>query len=179
MDRLPSIITFKPEAYRSVADDNSATGKAAIIAVIGAIASGIGAGLANQESLVGFIIGTTVASLIGWAISAFLLSFIAGTFFKGKTNFMEMLRVSGFSRIFNVLGILAAVPVLGGIISIVVLVCNIIATVIGIREAAEFDTTKAVLTAVIANLIAFLIVTLVAGALLTVLAVGSAMTGGQ
>jgi hypothetical protein len=161
MERLLGIITFKAPIYKEIAEDQDATGIAAVIVVVVAIFVGFVSGLfqtgqinaqfADQgvsmdlNPLVAGVFGAVIQpvfSLIGWGIGSWLLALIASKFFEGKTNTSEMLRVLGFTYIFNILGIIPCVGIVGWVLSIV-------GAVIGIREAAEFDTGKAVLTVVI------------------------------
>jgi hypothetical protein len=82
---------------------------------------------------------TPIASLIGWLIFGWLNGVAAKNFFKGDTNTGEILRVFGFAYIWAPL---SAIPCIGLLASIL----SIISNVIGIREAAGFDTGNAVLT---------------------------------
>jgi hypothetical protein len=52
-------------------------------------------------------------------------------------------------------------------------ILSIIGNVIGIREAAEFDTTKAILTAIIAGVIVFIVVAVLTGLFVGIALVGS------
>ena len=97
---------------------------------------------------------------------------VAKTFFQGKTNTGEMLRVTGFTYVFQILGV---IPVVGGLVGAIL---SIIGNIIGVREAAEFDTTKAILTSIIAGVIAFIIVAIIVGGLTAVLIGAAAITGG-
>ena len=169
MDRLMGIITFKAPVYKEVAEDRTATPTAAMIVIGVAIIVGIINGLLSMgttgSSAAGVIIGAVISSIIitpiTWFLNAWLLAFIAKSFFQGDTDTGEMLRVTGFAAIFRLVGI---IPIIGGLIALVLV---IIANVIGIREAANFDTGKAVLTAIIAAVIAF-IVALILGIIIAI-----------
>jgi len=162
LDRIMGVWTLKSPTYKSIAEDKSATTNAAIIVAIAALLGGIGLGLGgSSKSMVGAIVSTLVAALIGWVVGSWLLAFIAKTVFKGTTDTGEMMRVNGFVQSFGFLNVLAAIPFLGPIIGLVVLVLSIIGNIIGIREAAGFDTTKAVLTSLIAMVATFFVVALI------------------
>lgn len=163
LDRLIGIATLKPAKYREVADDTTATGQAAMIVIVMAIIAGIlGAltiGIANSMlgsstpgtgvpavpvgSPLGAFVSGVIRALIGWLVGGWVFAFVATTFFGGKTNTGEMLRVFGFAQIFQLLNI---IPCIGWLAA---LVLSVIGGIIGIREAAEFDNTKAILTGVI------------------------------
>jgi hypothetical protein len=161
MERLLGIITFKAPIYKEIAEDQDATGIAAAIVVVVAVFVGFFSGLLqggqlnaqfaqqgvdmNFNPLFMGIFGLflqPIFSLIGWVIGSWLLAIIASKLFEGRTDTSEMLRIVGFTSVFNILAIIPCVGIVGWILSIV-------GAVIGVREAAEFDTGKAVLTVLI------------------------------
>ncbi len=155
LDRLLGVIPLKAPVYKEIAEDKSATTTAAIIVIVMAIITGVVGGIilsaTGTGSLIGFAVRTIINAIISWVIGAWVIAFVSKTFFGGKTDTGEMLRVFGFTQIFQIIGI---VPCLG---TIVALVLSLIAAVIGIREASEFDTTKAILTAVVAFIVLLII----------------------
>lgn len=173
MDRLMGILTLKPAVYKEVAEDRTATSTAAMIVIGVALVVGIINGLfaGSTAAIIGTIITTIILTPISWFVNAWLLAFVAKSFFQGDTDTGEMLRVTGFASIFRLAGI---IPLIGWLIA---LVLGIVANIIGIREAANLDTTKAVLTAIIAAVIA-LIVSFIVGAIIAIpLAIVGLATG--
>lgn len=169
MNRILGILTLKAPVYKEVAEDQSATTTAAIIVVVMAILGGILAALAvslagssippEQLKALGspmkIALGTIISTIIGWLIGSAVFGAVANAF-GGKTNTSEMLRVFGFTQIFQVLNI---IPCIGGLAA---LVLSVIGAIIGIREAAEFSTGKALLTGLV-GLIIVVIIQLVIG----------------
>lgn len=199
LNRIMGVITLKAPVYREIAEDKSATTTAAIIVVVMALIAGFFSGLvqldgttgASSITIVGAIVGAILAvifGLIGWVLSAWVLAFVAKTFFGGKTDTGEMMRVTGFVEAFSivsVLNILKIVPPLAcvaGLVAFVVAILRLIGYVIGVREAAEFSTGNAVITAIIAAIVNFIIVVVIGGgitlALLIMLGAAGAMMGG-
>ncbi len=184
MDRIMGVITLKAPVYRQIADDPTATTQAAIIVVVVTLISGFFSGLvqvnpqtgASSASIIGAILGAIVAvifGLIGWAFAAWVLAFVAKSFFQGKTNTMEMMRVTGYVQVFGLVSILSvlalvstALACVAGLVGFVVAILRLIGYVIGVREAAEFSTTNAIITAIIAAVVQFIIVTVIGGAIL-------------
>ncbi len=168
VNRLIGIITFKTPVYKEVAEDRTATSMAAIIVVVVAVLVGLISGLISSgRSLVYTLAYTIIVQLIGWAIGSWLLAFIAKQFFHGDTDTGEMLRVTGHTSIFQILGVIPFLGIIGSILQAV-------ANVIGIREAAGFDTTKAILTVVIEWVI-ILVISGIIGAILALVLIGTSM----
>ena len=101
--------------------------------------------------------------LIAAIVAAFLLATVAKAF-GGKTNTNEMLRVTGYVYAFNLVGLLVvfsffspALVCLTSPIAFIALILSLIGYVIGIREAAEFSTGNAVITALIVAVVSFVI----------------------
>lgn len=153
MNRLTGIVTFKPAVYREVAEDPAAMQPAAIIVVAISVISGLIGGLLTNN-LVGQLLATVVSGLLGWIIGGFLTSVIANAM-GGKTSPQEMLRIFGHIQVFQILGF---IPCVG---TIAALVLGIIGNVLAIREAAEVDTTKAVIIAVLVGIAIFAVATVV------------------
>lgn len=164
MQRLMGVITLKAPIYKEIAEDPAALTPAAIITVAASVISGL-FGLLLGQPIMSLVAGV-LSALLGWIVSAFVASFVAERQ-GGKTNTQEMLRVLGHTNIFQILNF---IPCLGTIAAIIL---GAIAFVIAVREAAEFDTQKAVITAVI-TFIAIFLVSLLIG---TILGVGSAAVG--
>ena len=67
----------------------------------------------------------------------------------GTATWGELLRALGFAQSPGWLGILAFLPLLGGLIRFAIAIWVLIAGIIAIRQALDFGTGKAILTAVI------------------------------
>ncbi len=165
MQRLVGVVTLKAPIYKEIAEDPSATTPAAVITVVMALVSGLGTMLITGSGVMS-LVSSILSALVGWVVSAFVAGFVAQRL-GGKTSTAEMLRVLGHNNIFQVLNL---IPCIG---TIAALILGAIAFVIAVREAAEFDTQKAVITALITFVVIFL-VTLLIG---TILGVGSAAAG--
>lgn len=172
-NRIMGIITLKAPTYKEVAEDPKATQEATIIvatvSIIQAILGflGIGGTSVGNGGVMRAILAIVFA-FITWYVAAWLLSVVAKAF-GGKTDTSEMLRVTGYVYVFNLVGILAllgliapALLCISGLIGFVALILSMIGYVIGVREAAEFSTGNAIITALIAVVISWGI-SLVAG----------------
>lgn len=152
--------------YEEVEADEGATGEALVVVLIVAIAAGIGA-LARGSG--GFTM-TILGALIGWAVFAFLTYIIGTALFNGTATYGEMLRTLGYAYspgVLDVLTIVAVIPCLGPpvalLIAIVTWVWRLATTVVAVRQALDFDTTKAILTCILGWLAGMVVVMLLSG----------------
>ena len=169
-ERIMGIITLKAPTYKAVAEDEKATKEAMMIVIIVAVINGLVVGfltpgVAGVSIVSGLLraVVTVIVGLVTWYVSAWLLATIA-KLFGGKTDTNEMLRVTGYVAIFDLVALLTlvafispALACVAGIIGLVVLVLRLIGYVIGVREAAEFSTGNAVVTALIVIVISWVI----------------------
>jgi hypothetical protein len=168
-DRIMGIVTLKAPVYKAVAEDEKATKEAMIIVVVVSVIQGFIVGLMPADGEISFggalvsAVTSLITGLVAWYVSAWLLATIAKAF-GGKTDTNEMLRVTGYVSVFglavllNLAGLITpALLCVTSIIAIVVLIFRLIGFVIGVREAAEFSTGNAVVTALIASIGSFLI----------------------
>jgi hypothetical protein len=177
IERIIGVVTLKPAVYKSIAEDPAATTEAwiifAVVTVITAFIGGIGTNVI-WPVIVGLVIGA-----IALYFTAFVLAKVAVAL-GGKTDTAEMLRISGYVSVFGIVGVLNIVVLISpallcvtSIISLAVVVLRIIGFVIGVREAAEFSTTNAIITAIVAAVVNFIIVTLIGGAIIGALVVAA------
>jgi hypothetical protein len=154
VQRMIRAARLEPDLYEEVEADQTATTQALIVVVIVAVASGIGAllsvilGGAPDRSPIGAFIGPIISSLLGWLVWSYVTYFIGTRLFAGQATPGEMLRTIGFAQSPGVLNVLAFIPVLGAIISIVTIIWLLIAGVVAVRQALDFDTGKAILTTI-------------------------------
>jgi hypothetical protein len=163
VDRMIRAARLEPQVYEEVEHDQSATGQAMLVVVLGAVAAGIGA---LSGGIIGLVVGV-VTALIGWAAYAFVAYWVGTNFFKGphtEATWGQLLRTLGFASSPRVLLVLGIIPVVGLLIAFAVFVWTLITTVIAIRQALDFDTGRAIATAVVSWLV-FLVVSLVVTAI--------------
>lgn len=167
--RVPGIVTFKAPVYKEVASDPTATQPAAIIVVVVAVVVGLISGLIGRN-LVFQLILTVVTQLISWALGSWVLAFVAKTVYKGEATTAQMMRVTGYTAIFRIIGIIPFLGFIGGIL-------QAIANIIGVREANGFDNTKAIITAIIAWVVIAIITAIIAAIFLAIFVGAAAIRG--
>jgi len=83
--------------------------------------------------------------------------------FHGTADYGELLRTIGYAYSPNVLGFFSFIPILGWLIALVGSIWALVAGVIAVRQALDFDTTKAVLTVVIGWVVMMIVAAIIAG----------------
>lgn len=122
---------------------------------------------------------SAAATFIGYLIWSYLSYFIGTNVFNGTADAGELQRTLGYAWTPQILvALLNFIPVLGACLGIIPGLWSVYLGVVAIRQALDIDTGKAVLTAVIAFVVQFVIFAIIGG----VLGVGAAglgeLTGG-
>jgi hypothetical protein len=161
-DRMRGAAMLDIATYEEVEHDDNLTTQAAMVVLIAAVARGIG-GFNQGEN--GIIVGV-VAALFSWLVWAGITYLIGDKLLKGTATWGELLRTLGYAQAPAVLLIFGFVPVLGNILGAVAGIWLLVTGIVAIRQALDFDTGKAVLTAFLGWLVAVAIPAMVIGAAL-------------
>ena len=166
IDRLMRAIRLDRTLYRQVADNPEFTNEAVLVAIIVSLVASLSALFGANHSFLLFL-GQLFNNLIfGWVLWAVIAYFVGSTFFHGRSSVTEMLRTLAYAGAPRLLGVFGFIPCVGWILALVGWLLSIIAGVIAIRESMEFDTTSAVITAVI-GFVLYLIASVILGLLLS------------
>jgi hypothetical protein len=158
-DRMKGAAMLDIATYEEVEHDDNLTTQAAIVVLIAALARGVG-GFNDGEN--GIIVGV-VAALFSWLVWAGITYLIGDKLLKGTATWGELLRTLGYAQAPAVLLIFGFVPVLGNILGAVVGIWLLVTGIVAIRQALDFDTGKAVMTAFLGWLVAVAIPAIVIG----------------
>jgi len=127
--------------YEEVEADKSTMSQAIVVVVISNLAVGIGR--FGDIDLFGIVI-FTILSLAGWFIWAYI-TYIVGTKLlpqpQTKADHGELLRTIGFSASPGVLRALYFIPVVGPFITFAANIWMLVAMVIAVRQALDYDST--------------------------------------
>lgn len=145
-ERMVGAALLDASVYEEVEADRGAIGQAAAVVAMVAIASAIGA---SRAGILGAI-ATLVAAFVAWLVWSGLTYLVGTRLFGGTADWGELLRTLGFAQTPGILLIFAFVPFFGGVLAFAVWIWQIVAVVIAIRQALDFDTGKAILTAIVA-----------------------------
>jgi Yip1 domain len=165
-DRVVGAMRLRVATYEEVEHDVTATSEAAAVVALASVASGIGGYW--LLGIVGIARGALIA-LIGWVIGAVVLWLIGTKIIPGKqteADIGQLLRTVGFAGAPGLLRILGVVPGLGLVSSIVAGVWTLIATVVAVRVALDYDdNVKAIIACLIALVVYFIVGALLASLL--------------
>jgi hypothetical protein len=119
------------------------------VILISAVASGIGA---LGAGIWGFLIGL-ITALVGWFVWAAII-FLVGTKLlpepQTKADLGQLLRTTGFAASPGIFYVLGIIPFLGRVVSFAVSIWQLIAMVIAVRAALDYqNAVKAVLVCLI------------------------------
>jgi len=129
--------------YQEVEHDTTATGQAAGVVAIVAVCSAIGGVAGGAVGMFGAI----SSALLGWLVWSGVTYLIGDKLLGGTATWGELLRALGFAQAPGVFYLLAAVPLLGWLVRPVVWIWILVCGVVALREALDFSTGKALLTA--------------------------------
>jgi hypothetical protein len=161
VDRMRGAALFDVATYEEVEADTSATGQAAVVVALAAVAAAIGNAFRGGPG----IIGGLVSALVGWIVWAGITYVVGTRVFKGTATWGELLRTLGFAQAPGVLMVAAIVPVLGQLVRFGIWIWLLGTGIVAIRQALDVDTGKAVLTAVVGWLAMVVVSWILAGLL--------------
>jgi hypothetical protein len=187
ISRMIRAATLDVNLYEEVEADTSLNQEALMVVILVSIAAGIGAFLGGLLSLkIGAaIIGLILAIVIGvinYYIWAYVTHFVGTSFFKGTADVGEVLRTLGYASAPRVLGILSFIPCVGWLIALAGAIWSLVAAVVAVRQALDFDdTVNAIITVIIGWVIIVIIqvvLTLIFGTAFGIGAAGLGALGG-
>lgn len=141
VDRMVRAAKLDVSFYEEVEKDQTAMPQAMAVVAIASVAAGVGSlGVAGFS---GLIVGL-IASLVGWFVWAFLTYFIGTKLLpepQTRADMGELLRTIGFSSSPGVIRVLGFIPFLGGIILFAASIWMLVAMVIAVRQALDYQST--------------------------------------
>jgi hypothetical protein len=188
-NRIMGAITFKKEVYAEVEKDASFTQTAWLIVVIVSFLNQIGskAGLISG-GFGGWIIGVIVGTVFmvgGFALAAFVISYVGKALFKADVTFEEMVRTLGLAFVWNAVGLLG---LLGGVIpflacllapiTILAALAGLVAWFFAAKEALDLEWGQTIITVIIGAVVNWIII-LIAGVILGLFGIAAAGVGGM
>ena len=141
-DRIVRAAKLDAQLYEEVEADTGAMGQAMGVVVLSSMAAGVGS--AAIGGLGGILVGT-IAALIGWYVWAYLTYFIGTKFLpepQTKADLGELLRTIGFSSSPGLIRVLGIIPGLAELVFLVAGIWMLVAMVIAVRQALDYESTS-------------------------------------
>jgi hypothetical protein len=164
-DRMLGAARLDPATYEEVEADSGATGQAAVVVLLSALAAGVGA--LREAGLPG-LVGMTLTSLLSWYAWAAVAYLVGVRFLPGSrtdADLGQLLRTTGFSAAPGCLQVLGLVPGIGRLVVAVTGFWMLASMVVAVRQALDYDSTgRAVAVCAIGFVIYFAAMMLLAGA---------------
>jgi len=141
-DRIIGAAKLNVQVYEEVEADKSAMRQAMGVVALSSLAAGLGSiGIRGIGS--GILMGT-IAALIGWYIWAYMTYFIGTKLLpepQTKADHGELLRTIGFASSPGLIRVLGIIPGLTGIVFMIASVWMLVAMVIAVRQALDYQST--------------------------------------
>jgi len=141
VDRMIRAAKLDATVYEEVEADTTAMGQATGVVVLASIAGGIGS--IGEMGAMGFVLGA-IFSLIGWYVWSFI-TYLVGTRLlpqpSTQADVGQLLRTIGFASSPGVLRALGVIPGIGPLIVAVSAIWTLVAMVVAVRQALDYDST--------------------------------------
>ena len=139
--RIIRAMKLDVDLYEEVENNPSFTGQAAVVVVLSSVAAGIGS--AGQGGLLGLAIGAVMA-LLGWYVWAFITYFVGTRILpepQTHADHGQLLRTLGFASAPGLICVLGILPGLTEIVFLIAGIWMLIATVVAVRQALDYNST--------------------------------------
>ncbi len=153
VDRMVGAALLDVNTYEDVEADGEATGQAAAVVAMTAVAAAIGQLSLGPVAMV----GQALASLVRWIVWAGITYVVGDKVFGGTATWGELLRTLGFAQAPGLLAAAGFIPIVGNLVYLAIFPWMLVTGVVAIRQALDITTGKAIFTALI-GLLPYLIV---------------------
>ena len=161
-ERMIRAARLDAQLYEEVEADQTAMGQAMGVVVLSSVATGIG--MIGITGAIGIVVGT-IGALVGWYIWALLTYYIGTRLLPGpqtQADVGQLLRTTGFSSTPGLLRIFGIISPLNSIVQVVTGVWMLIAMVVAVRQALDYETTgRAVAVCVVGFIVQILVLALI------------------
>ncbi|MHB0869345.1 MAG: Yip1 family protein [Chloroflexota bacterium] len=152
IDRMIRAARLDPSLYEEVERDLSATTQALLVVVVVSFIAALGSSvpfLGRPGQVMSMLVFGVLGAVVGWVIWSLVTYWIGTSLFRGTATPGELLRTLGFAYTPNILGFFGFIPCFGGLIGLVGAIWSLIAGIVAVRQALDFDTGKAVITVIV------------------------------
>ncbi|MGH7501085.1 MAG: YIP1 family protein [Longimicrobiales bacterium] len=143
--RLFGAARLRDEVYEEVEEDASATGQAGLVVCLSAASLAVG----THQAGFTFAAFVLLREILSWLIWSGVTYLIGDKLLRGTATWGELLRTIGFAQCPGLLYGLRAIPVLDVPVRALVAAWKLAAVIVAIRQALDFGTGKAIVTALL------------------------------
>ena len=156
MDRLIAVARLDRSAYEEIEHDRGATSQAAIVILVAAVAGAIGQVNEGGNGLIAGFLG----GFLAWVVSSAFIYFVGTRVIPSdrvEADLGQVLRTQGFAAAPNLLLVVAAFPLFGGLVAFAVAIWYLITRIIAIQAALETSVLRAIGIAALAVILEFIV----------------------
>lgn len=174
--RIIGVFTFRKGVYAEVEQDATFTQTAWILVAVVALLNRLGAYASGDflSWIVGALIGT-IATVVGFAVAAYLISWVGQSFFSADVTPEEMIRTLGLAYVWNIIGVISVLAAFSSALTCLLTPVTLLSGLLGLaawliaaKEALDLEWLQTIATVVL-GWIALFIIQLIAGGILALL----------
>jgi hypothetical protein len=141
--RIVGAAKLSSATYEEVEADTTATSQAMGVVLLASLAAGIGS-LGLEAGGIRNVVSEAVWALVVWIIWAFM-TYLIGTRLlpepQTRASIGELMRTLGFAQSASLARVFVAIPVIGPLVLVLVLLWTLTAMVIAVRQALDYTST--------------------------------------
>lgn len=158
LERMIGAAKLNVHTFEDVEHDTGAMGQAMLVVIIVSIATGIVSfGIAGP---LGFIVGV-IWGLVGWALWALITFWIGTKIFntpETHADWGQLARATAFAQTPGILRALGIIPIAGPLIFLIASIWILVAMVIAVRTALDYQSTlRAIGVVIIGGIIYYIL----------------------
>ena len=139
--RMQGAALLDIDTFEEVEHDASATGQAAAVVALVAVAQAIG-GAGDGLLAAG---GAAIGALLGWGVWAGVTYLVGTKLFQGTATWGELLRTLGFAQAPGILAFLGIIPILG-VVVLILPIWILVTGFVAVRQALDIGNGATFLT---------------------------------
>ncbi len=184
-ERIMGAFTFRKGVYAEVETDASFTSTAWLLVAVVSFLNQLGTNASGEivNWLVGAVVGTVFA-VLGFAVGAFVISWVGKTIFNADVTFEEMVRTLGLAYVWNVVGFIGVLSAVSTALScllapvmLIAGIATIVAWFVAAKEALDLEWVQTIITVVL-GFVALIVISVISGLVLGMMGFGAAALGG-
>ena len=157
LERMIRAARLDSRVYEEVEADTGATTQAMTVVVVVAVATGIGTLGAGG---IGGLVSGIVVGLLYWAVWAYVTYIIGTSYFptpETHATWGQLARTTGFAQSPGLLRLFGFIPAIGPVIYFAASLWQLVAMVVAVRQALDYESTWRAVGVVI---VGFIVVTI-------------------